>query len=326
MAGTRKENYQPGEKYPIVKASFDLEANRHNYQRLLTSLTEIVVTKENVNEDFTKDAREARKLLKEKKEAECKPVLQHHADILKAYNDLDAPLAAEMERILRDKQAVADAIRKETETQIREQTRVANAKAAIINFTNRVANEIRNAASDSDIVSIEKLVGLEKTKKNLYQEFLPDLIEQLDGLRPQIKQQKENVRRLQEIQEKEKKAIEKGDILAATQLREEKEQAQVVIEQTGIKIHEKAFEEAIKIEVIVPDVVETAPVGRSNWKWRVDDIKLLQKKMPHLVRIVPDDDAIDLLLKTKRQDGSLSGVEEESWNGIVFYNDRKFNK
>lgn len=326
MAGIKKENYQPGEKYPIVKASFDLEANRHNYQRLLTSLSAIVVTKENVNEDLTKDGREARKLLKEKKETECKPVLQHHADILKVYQDLDTPLAEEMDRILKDKQIIADAIRKETEAQLKEQTRVANAKTAIINFTNRVANDIRNAVTDNDIVSIEKLIGLEKTKKNLYQEFLPDLIIQLDNLRPQIKDQKENVRKLQEVEEKERKALENGEVYEAAALREEKEHIQAVIEHTGIKIHEKAFEEAIKIEVIVPDVVETAPLGRTNWKWRVDDIKLLQKKMPHLVKLVPDEEAINLLLKTKRQEGSLDGVEEQNWNGIVFYNDRKLNK
>ena len=110
------------------------------------------------------------------------------------------------------------------------------------------------------------------------------------------------------------------------QLKEEKEYIETVIEHTGIKIHEKAYEEAIKIDVVVPEVVDIAPKGRSNWKWRVDDIKLLQKKMPHLVKLVPDDEAIDLLLKTKRQDGSLDSVEEENWNGIVFYNDRKMIK
>ena len=51
-----------------------------------------------------------------------------------------------------------------------------------------------------------------------------------------------------------------------------------------------------------------------------------REKMPHLVKLVPDDEAIDLLLKTKRQDGSLDSVEEENWNGIVFYNDRKMIK
>lgn len=326
MAGIKKENYQPGEKYPIVKASFDLEANRQNYQRLLTHLSGLQVTKDNVNEDHTKEAREVRKFLKEKKEQECKPVLQHHADILRAYSDLDKPLEEQINRLLAEKQTVADAIRKENEAQIREQTRIANAKTAIINFTNKIANDIRNANTDDDIVSVEKMIGLEKTKKNLYQEFLPDLITQLDNLRPQIREQKENVRRLQELNQKEKEAIEKGEIYEATAIREEKEYVQTVIEHTGIKIHEKAFEEAIKIEVVVPEVVEVAPKGRTNWKWEVTDIKLLQKKMPHLVKIVPNDEAIDLLLKTKRQDGALDDVEEENWNGIRFFNDRKFLK
>ena len=322
----KPKDYQPGEKYPIVKASFDLEANRQNYQKLLADLTAIVVTPDNVNEDLTKDGRDiCKSLTKKKDEMSVKP-LQEHADIMKVYRDLHDPIDKEVKRVNGDKKIVADKINAERAAQVAEQTRISNCRMAIVNFTNKIANDIRNAATDTDIVTVEKLIGLEKTKKNVYQEFLPDLVTQLDNLRPQIREQKENVRKLQEIAEKEKKAIETGDIIAATQLKEEKEYIETVIEHTGIKIHEKAYEEAIKIDVVVPEVVDIAPKGRSNWKWRVDDIKLLQKKMPHPVKLVPDDEAIDLLLKTKRQDGSLDSVEEENWNGIVFYNDRKMIK
>lgn len=326
MAAIKKQNYQPGEKYSIVKSSFDLEATRHNYQKILTHLSGIVVTKENVNEDLTKDARDVRKAMRQKKDLDCKPVLQYHSDILRVWEELDKPLEEQVNRILAEKTVIANAIKKETEAQLAEQTRVANAKTAIINFTNKIATDIRNAASDSDIVSVEKLIGLEKTKKGVYQEFLPDLILSLDNLRPQIKEQKENVRRLMEIEEKEKAAVESGEMHEAAALREEKENIQTVIEHTGIKIHEKAFSEAVKIDVVVPDVVEIAPKGRSNWKWEITDIKILQKKMPHLVKLVPNDEAIDLLLKTKRQEGELDNLEEQDWNGIRFFNDRKFNK
>jgi hypothetical protein len=46
--------------------------------------------------------------------------------------------------------------------------------------------------------------------------------------------------------------------------------------------------------------------------------------MPHLVKMVPDEDAIDVLLATKRKDGSLDGKLEENWNGILFFNDKTF--
>lgn len=322
----RKEDWQPGDKYPIVKATFDLEANKQNYQRLLSRLTAIVVTPDNVDEDLTKEGREARKALEEKKESMAKPVVQEHKDILKAYRDLDDPLKEAIDRVLADKKRVSDQINKEKAIQLAEQTRIATAQTAIVNFTNNIANVIRNAKSDDDIVSVEKLIGLEKTKKNVYHEFLPDLITQLDNLRPQIREQKENIRNLQAISEREKIALDTGDIIAATELREQREFVETKIEHTGIKIHEKAFEQAITIDIVVPQVVDAAPKGRSNWKWEVTDIKLLQKKMPELVKVVPNDEAIDLVLKTKKADGDFGENDELLWNGIRFFNDRKFSR
>lgn len=322
----KKENWQPGEKYPIVKAAFDLEANKRNYQLLLQNLSSITVTKDNVNDDLTKDGREVLKALTEKKDLDARAPLQWHQDIMKAYKDLYEPIDEQVKRILADKKVVADQINLEIKIQQAEQNRIANAKTAIINFTNQIASAIRNAKTDDDVVSVEKFIGLEKTKKNVYQEFLPDLITQLDNLRPAIKDQKENIRQLQAIVEKEKEALASGNIIAATELKEKKEYVEAVIEHTGIKIHEEAFKQAITIDIVAPDVVDTAPKGRSNWKWEVTDIKLLQKKMPHLVKLVPDDDAIDLLLKTKKQEGALDNLEEENWNGIRFFNDRKLSK
>ena len=321
-----KEVYQPGIKYPIVKAAFDLEANRRNYQILLQNLSSITVTKDNVMEDLTKDGREVLKALEASKDEQSKEPRQWHSDIMEVYKGLKNPLEEQIKRILSEKAVVAAAIKRETDAQIAEQTRIANAKSAIVSFTNRIANLIAEAKTDDDIVSIEKSIGSEKTKKNLYQEFLPDLIVQCDGLRPQIKTQKDNVRRLQKIVQDEKNAIDTGDIVAQTHLREQKEQMEAVIQETGIRIHETAFQQASAIEIVAPEVVELAPKGRTNWKWEVEDIKLLQKKMPHMVKIVPDVEAIDFMLKTKKQDGSLAGKDEEKWNGIRFFNDKTFTK
>lgn len=312
--------------YAVIKAGFDLEANKKNYQLLLQDLSAVKVTKDNVNDDLTKDGREVLKLLTDKKEEESKDPLQWHRDILAAYKSLHDPLNAEVLRINGEKKVVAAQIKAETDKQIAEQTRINNARMAIVAFTNKVANMIGAATTDDDIVTIEKLIGSEKTKKSVYQEFIQELTDQCDGLRPQIKDQKENIRSLQRIEEKEKIALETGDIVAATELKEQKEYVAQVIQETGIRIHEKAYEQAITIDIVAPEVVDVAPKGRANWKWRVDDIKVLQKKMPHLVKLVPDEDAIDTLLKTKKQDGSLKGIMEEKWNGITFYNDPSFNR
>ncbi len=324
MAKQELEKYTPGPKYSIEKAAFDLEANKKNYQKLLQNLSSVVVTKDNVNDDLTKEGRDVLKVLTEKKDEASKEPLQWHKDIMAVFKSLHDPLKEQTERIASEKKVVALQVEKETAVQLAEQNRIASAKTAIVDFTNKVANLIKDAKTDTDIVSIEKMIGLEKTKKTVYHEFLPDLVIQCDGLRPQIKDQKDNIRQLQLVQEKEKVALESGNVNDAIALREEREYIETVIQETGIRIHEKAYEQATTIDIVAPEVIDTAPKGRSNWKWRVDDIKLLQKKMPHLVKLVPDDEAIDLLLKTKKSEGTFEGKLEEKWNGITFYNDKTY--
>ncbi len=320
------EKQQHGIKYPIVKASFDLEASRRNYQALLQHFSALQVTRENVNDDITKEGREVLKSLTEEKERQCVEPLQWHKDVLAAYRSVYDPLKEAMDRVLNDKKTLSLQIQEETRVQLAEQNRINAAKSAIVNFSNRVAVMISEAKTDDDIVSIEKMIGLEKTKKGVYQEFISDLITQCDGLRPQIKTQKESIRELQKVVEQEKQALETGDVVAAAELRDKKEYYEQVIQETGIRIHEKAFEQASTIDIVAPEVMDIAPKGRTNWKWRVDDIKLLQKKMPHLVKLVPDEEAISLMLKTKKADGSLSGKDEETIFGLTFFNDKSFTR
>lgn len=320
------EKYVPGAKAPIVKATFDLEATRLRYQELLQHVSGLQVTRDNVNEDITKEPRDVLKGLTESKDLQSAEPLQWHRDIMAVYKSLYDPLKEQIDRVLADKKKIALQIQEEQRVQLAEHTRVNNAKSAIITFVNKVAVLISEAKTDGDIVTIEKMIGLEKTKKNVYQEFLPDLIAQCDSLRPQIKDQKEYVRQLQKVAEDEKSALETGDVVAAAELREKREHYEQVIQETGIRIHEKAFEQASTIDIVVAEVMDTAPKGRTNWKWRVDDIKLLQKKMPHLVKLVPDEEAIAILLKTKKSDGSLDGKMEETLFGLTFFNDKSFSK
>ncbi len=310
----------------IIKASFDLEASKKGYQKMLQKIASIEVTRDNVNDDLTKEAREISKYLTDKKDADSKPFLEAHKAIMTAYNGLNNPIKAETDRIAARKKIVADEINEEKRIQREEQEKITRQKTAIVDFINRVALLISDAKTDTDIVSIEKLLGSEKTKTSVYGDFISDLANQCEGLRPKIKEQKEQIRNLQDIEAKQKEAMETGDIDEVTKLEEEKEYITQVIAETGIRIHEKAFELASEIEVLAPDIEDTAPKGRSNWKWRVDNITLLSKKMPHLVKLVPDEEAIDELLKNKKTDGSLKDKEEESFNGITFFNDKTYRK
>jgi hypothetical protein len=324
MAKSSVEKYTPGPKRSIIKATFDLEAAKKNYQVLLNHLAGISITKDNVNDDVAKEAREVVKALTELKDKESKEPLQLHKDIMSVFKELTGPLNEQIDRISNEKSVVAMALQREAAQQLAEHTRINNAKQAIIDFTNKVAALISAAKTDMDIVAIEKMIGSEGRKSTVYFEFLPDLIQKCEALKPDIKAQKESIRELQRIEEEKKAATEAGNVQALTDLMEKEEKVTELLQERAIRIHEEAFNQALTVDVVVPEIAEEIPKGRTNWKWRVDDIKLLAKKMPHLVKMVPDDEAIDALLATKRKDGSLDGKLEENWNGIVFFNDKSF--
>jgi hypothetical protein len=324
MAKSAVEKYQPGPKRSIIKAAFDLEAAKKNYQALLNHVAGITITKDNVNDDVTKEARDVVKALTELKDNESKEPLQLHKDIMSVFKELTGPLNEQIDRISNEKGVVALKLQKEAAQQLAEQTRINNAKQAIIDFTNKVAALINAAKTDMDIVSIEKLIGSEGRKSTVYFEFLPDLIQRCEVLKPEIKAQKEAIRELQRIEEDKKAATESGNVQALTDLMEKEERVTELLQDRAIRIHEEAFNQALTVDVVAPEIAEDIPKGRTNWKWRVEDIKMLAKKMPHLVKMVPDEDAIDVLLATKRKDGSLDGKLEENWNGILFFNDKSF--
>lgn len=311
---------------PVIKASFDVELSKHNYHKLLQSLSSITVTRDNVGEDLTKEGREILRILEDEKDRQAAEPLRWHRNIMQVYKEAKEPIEEQVNRILAQKKELALKLRREQEAQFAEQERISRAKSAIISFCNGIATKIAAAKTDKEIVEIEKAIGIEKTKKYLYQEFLPELIAQVDNLRPKIKEQKEAIRLLNEIKKQEAEAAAANDIDTITSIKEKKDRISEEINERAIRIHEAAFEQASSIEVVVPEIAESVPSGRSKWRFRVDDIKLLQKKMPHMVLVVPNEEAIKNHLDTLKRDGSLVGKDEFKWNGITFYNDKSFTK
>ncbi len=322
----KPEVFQPGKKYPIIKLDLNKEVAKYNYHQLLQSLAAITVNRDNVNEDLSKDGRQALKGIEDKRKELTAEPLEWQRDINQASKELSDPLQKEVDRIANEKRVVAEQVRAEQNKQISEQNRIATAKTAIQTFINRIIVLMGVATTGKAIAEIEMLIGSEKNRKNIYQEFVPDLISQCDGLRPQIKQIKDTVRELDAVKERQQKALASENLVIASELLEKQEALEQVIQDSSIRLNETAFEQASTIEIVAPEVMDAAPKGRSNWTWAVKDIKLLQKKMPHLVKLIPDKEAIELLLKTKKHDGSFDGKDTEEWNGIVFYNERSYKR
>lgn len=309
----------------LVKASFAIEQTRLNYQKVLQSMEDIVWTRENINEDLLAPGKFVASKLTEKKEVEKRPLIDAGKIIQNEYNSVFNPLNDVISRKAAEKKTLADQIQQETNAANAEIARISGIKTAIMQFIAGITNEITESDTDSKIVLIEKKIGSETQRKNVYQEFLSDLKTQCDELKPIIKQQKEYIRTLEKLNSDKNSAMAKGNDDKAVELRMKAEEMKEIIEENKIKIQEKAFEQVENTDIQVGLPTSVAPsASRTWWKWRVDDIQLMAKKMPELVELVPIKTKIDEVMAKKREAGEFNGKKEVSIHGLTFYQESSY--
>jgi hypothetical protein len=200
--------------------------------------------------------------------------------------------------------------------------RVSGIKQAIDSFFIAQSQAIAGAKTLGELTAIEKIIGSHKANKARYAEFLPDLVGKSENLTPLIKQQKDNIRKLEAVKEAEAKAAESGDDQAVLDAMEAKESLQNKFDEVNIKAQEQAVGMATRVEtVVVPEVVLPAAPRprRTTYEWECYDIDLLHKKMPHLVTLTPNKEKLDELLTTKRLEGAFIGTDSIDYFGCKLF-------
>lgn len=306
----------------VVKSVFNLELASENYQKLLQEAENIVFTKENINQDYTalKKLREIRKKLDESREEKKKPFTAAGKAIQDAYNELDKPIKDVLDRKTAEFTKVNDEIKAENLRIEQENQKKFNIQQSIQEFVNNTTIDITKAETDTEIIRIQKAVGSEKSRSGYYGEFLDQLKVSCDNLTPLINERKAFIRERAELEEKEKQALSNNDHNEMVKIKEAKELLEFSVNENAIRMQETAFEQAVNIvPVVVGEMAEVVAPRRSSWKWRVDDITSLYKKMPHLVELTPNKTKIDELLATKKAEGSLKGIDELKIFGLTLY-------
>lgn len=309
----------------LVKASFQIESTRLNYQKVLQAAENIVWTKENINEDLLAPAKFVAAKLTDKKEADKRPFIDAGKIIQTEYNSVFNPINDVISRKAEEKKVVARKIEQEAFAANAEIERQNNIKRSIISFIASITNDITEADTDKAIYSAEMRIGTELSRKNFYQEFMQNFREQCDELKPLIKKQKEYIRILRDVNKSQEAAEAQGDEAALVDLRIKAEGMKEFIDENKVRLQQKAFEQVENSDIAVGVPTAVAPnAARTWWKWRVDNIDLLDKKMPHLVDRIPNKEKIDQILADKRESGELSGKNELSFNGITFYLEKSY--
>ncbi len=306
----------------IVKAMFNKEIVRRDYQKILQGLSNLHFSKDNL-QPFYPEFKASDKLLKELDEVRKelgKPSSELLDRLMRIFREVTEPISTLTASKKAELKAANELAAAELRQSQAEKMRVDGIKKKIGDFINEVTRDIGFADDDTKIVSIQKRVGTEKSRTTYYAEFLPELKEKCDALTPVINERKEFIRKANDLRNQQEQALIDNDPVKAAQTKGELEYVEAALTENTIRLQEQAFEQASSIETIVPEtMINVAKAKTRRWLWKVDDINLVYKKMPHLVTLEPNRQAIDTILATKRADGSLKGKEEEKMNGITFY-------
>lgn len=310
-----------------IRALFNTMLIRMGYTNLLQGLESLTFDKNFLQPSYA-ELKASDKFLKEMEIIRTE-LSKPYSEIPKMIKRICDEITAPISKVSASKKAELKAANELAQSELRkiqaENARVESIKIQMGNFINQATKDISLANNDTDIVAIQKRIGAEKSRSTFYAEFLDEFKELCDGLTPLINQRKEHIRKAQELAKAQEQAKESNDPIKAAQLKGEMEYLEMQMTENTIRLQEKAFEQATSIEIATAEpMIELAKAKTTRWLWKVDDISLLYKKMPHLVELIPNKEAIDTILKTKRLDGSLKGKTEEHMNGITFYQEKYY--
>jgi len=213
-------------------------------------------------------------------------------------------LCREVER--KQKEAAAETLRVNT---IRQQMN---------DFKTAYAVKISDAKTSAELVSLERMINLETANKNRYMEFLEEFKTDCGAIRSLLAAQKETVRKLEELEKEAVLASKNGSDERILEIMEEKEGLEAKIAEKAINIQEEAVSQASKPTESATVILPIIPKGgRRLWKYEILDEKAANKA--GLMKLVPDDEKIEAILKDKRENET-----EVTENGIRYYIEKRF--
>lgn len=326
-----EENKQDGQESPKTnlspaviesKISLALTKSEGNYQQVLKQVLEYEVTEDN----FT-DAQELNKkvikflsFVEDHRSDEKKPYLEAGRTIDAAHKKFATPFEDAKNKLQGKINVIGKKIEEAAKKAKEEKDRIANLVALINQFILDSSTKIAAATTNEQLLSIERLINLEKGNKSRYQDHLPLLIERSNELTAKIKEQKELVKELERVENEKNEALATGDDEKAQDLLDKSAILGAKIEENSILVQETASKSVILPEIVAPEI-EMPSTRRKSWKYEVQDIKETMKKRPDLLDVSLNHKAVSEVLKTLKDTGVLNGKSEYVLNGIRFFQD-----
>lgn len=318
---------EPTSQVPApIAGMFNIALTQSNFQALANEAQSLVYNEDNLPKikDYLDRCRKVEKAItathktgKEKALEECRNWDKAKNTFLETVAGITEVPQKEYERMCAD----VENRRRQAE---QEKQRVAQIKSGIESNAITFAKQIADCKTTDDLTRVERNINLEKTRKEKYQEFLPDLVTRLNELNGILANQKTTVKELEENERQQAIAKQQEDADKLLELQRQQEEKKSQMEDNRVLVQEAAINQSVNApQTIVPEeVIPAVKARRSVWKWEVVNIKDTARKMPDWTTINIVDEKVDDYLKAKKAEG-IEG-EEFVTAGIRFWLDKTY--
>lgn len=306
----------------LVVASLLPEIVRLNLDELISVGKQIKVQKETLAANYSdlKRLREMHQLLKKRMDDENQP----DKDRIKIRKEGYDTYMKQIEEILEEADPLISEFYHELKEEENKRTDELKGLNGVIGrhleFVNITARLIVSATEATELTRIQKLIGSEKSKSAFYGDYQEKNEAVCDELIKLVADRKKIMKDNAKIQKDYDTWLTAGDIVKATQLKEQMEFNDRVVSENAKSIADNAYKHVAGVEKfeIIMSVDLISPRLR-RWAWRVDDIDIMHKKMPVMVEKVPVKKEINAFMKSKVEEESLDDEKDNMFNGLVIY-------
>ena len=304
----------------VVKGKLQIALTKveQSVQALNDAEGNLVYNEDNLAEikNFIENCKKAEKIVDDERKALKEPFLQGGRAVDDGAKLLTNDLAAVKQKALTQYTKLCQEVERKRQEAELEKQRVVAIRNQMDNFKIEYSSKIADAKTSKELVDLERRINLETANKNRYQEFLPEFTEGCKAIRSLLRDQKEKVREMEELERRSKEAAVNGSDEQILDIMEQKEALEAKIAEKRVLIQTEATNQASQptesAEIILPIIS-----SRQYWKWEMTSEKEATKA--GLTLVTPNKEKIDEILKQKREEG-----KECVENGIRYFVERKY--
>ncbi len=312
---------------PIV-GKFNLALTESKFQQLADEAATLVFNEDNIPKikEFLDQTRKVEKSIEQTHKEGKQEALEIGRQWDSGKNTFLATVAVIKEKPQSEYTRLCQEVENRRIAQANEKLRIDNIKNGIDSNAILFAKQIADCNTSAQLTSIESKINLEKTRKEKYQEFLPDAVKRFTELNVALANQKKIVKELEDNARLQAIAEKEQDDAKLLLLKQQQEQQQAQIEENKITVQETAIDQSVNAAPTqyVQEVLPTVSARRTVWKFEVINEKEVMKKAPELVVFSIDEEKVKQMLKTMKDTNQLEGKTEMVVNGIRFYEHKTF--